>query len=256
MKFLKIFTFTITVLLFFGCVSVPDTINEKYLQDTTSEEDANINSLTSEIITKRKEKNEAEETYKISEKTFNSEKSKLSIYEKELEVLEDKVELYNVNKDMVKLSEVSSEKEIKEKQIKDQEIILKYSEADMDYKSSDFEVKTAELGVLVSQLEYEKAKIAKRNKEKIDQKNKPKTQNAPKEKKNFFQKFFSKEDKDEIQIEKYQKYYEDQKSFLKSALKKRSAAEEKLNAIKPDYEKLDVNSSNEQDSDSEDENVK
>lgn len=235
MKFRNHLLFLILALFFVSCVSVPDTINEKYLQDMTEEEAAKIDNLTTNIIAKRKEKKETEEIFNKAETEYNNQTAQLGILEKELEVLIEKEELYKAQGNMPKLSETTQKRKEKEKEISEQKIIVKYLEADKDYKEAVFNTKTAELGVLVSELELEKAKIAKRNKTEMDkEEGKPE---AEEDKGGFFS-FFKSKPKDEIDLEKYTKYYEDQKSFLKSSLEKQEKAESALNEIKPQYDKI------------------
>ncbi|HNX59488.1 MAG TPA: hypothetical protein PKK43_10345 [Spirochaetota bacterium] len=183
-------------LLFAGCATFQDPVDEAYLTEMTQEEKAALNKIAGDIIAKKAEKDAAEAQVSISDQSIEVSKSQLSVIDAQRDLAVRKEKFYQLSKDSAKQSAEMGNIKSSDTQKVQENAHLDYCKAKRDVDQCTFKVKEAELGVLVAQMDLEKARIARK-----------------------FQEKRKKEDDstDLIEVKKYDDYYKKQKDDLISA---------------------------------------
>ncbi|MBN1500381.1 MAG: hypothetical protein JW982_09500 [Spirochaetes bacterium] len=228
----------ISILLMFAvsCVTRPQVIDKKYMVNMTDNEEAMINDLESKVVDKNNELEATKKEYDAVLKEGAGEDKKLSDLEDELFKMKDELRLYKAQKDTAKIDETTQKMEQKKLEIDDQKKVTEFYSTKKAMYLSNVEVKQAELSVILAQTNYEKSKIARRNRDKeIDQQNAEKAQNPEPEKKGFFDKF-KKSGPKSIDVSSYEKYYIDQQENLRKTILANKKAIDEYNKAKDTFE--------------------
>jgi hypothetical protein len=153
------------VLLFsfmiFGCASFQEPVDDSLLNEMTPPEKENITAIQDSIISRKNEKDASEKVVEISDQMLlvSSARQASLNAQKEYYLKREKLSILSGDKakqqDSQKMIKLTDEEIVKESANKDYCILKK--EADR----AAFKLKEAELSVLVSQLDFEKAKIAR-----------------------------------------------------------------------------------------------
>lgn len=147
--------------MFFGCASFQEPVDDSLLNEMTQPEKGKISAIKNSIIAKKNDKDAFEKVVEISEQAILVSNSRLSLISAQKDYYLKREKLYLLSGDSEKLQEmrrmikVSDEQTIKESANKD--YCIKKRDADL----AAFKVKEAELSVVVSQFDFEKAKIAR-----------------------------------------------------------------------------------------------
>ena len=188
-----------------ACTTMPPEIEDKYLAEKSDSQSKVIADLEQKIIDKNKEKQAAaKKSNELVRLTIRTEEE-ITLLKKENTVLKDQVYLYEKNKDAVNL-------EPKKKQLAENDAaltkkisMLQYQMAEKKLSETDLELKNAELALLISELGFEKSKIAAEYRDK----NEPE---KPDKEQNFFTSLFNKKDpKDKYGYKKYGEYMDKKK---------------------------------------------
>jgi PBP1b-binding outer membrane lipoprotein LpoB len=157
---LVLFIFIAVAVLFSGCVTMPDPIDELYLKEKTEQDTAKLDKIEADIIAKKKSQDIVEKDAEIAAQKADLSGKEVLQTKAGIAVLLDKEKLYTTTKDN-KLQDV--QKEIEKSNLKFAQLKAKqdYDIAKSNAASALLEVKKYELGVKVAELNYEKALIAK-----------------------------------------------------------------------------------------------
>ena len=205
----------VAVLFFSGCITLQKPIDDVLLGEKTTEESAKIEGLEQKIIAKKSETDKVKKELAIEEQRIKVSKALISKIDKTEALLQEEEKLYTLSEDKEKLVKTQSEIEKCKKNDKQANTHLKYNKAKQNEKNALLQVKKAELAVLVAELDYEKAKIAKKYQLKRPEK-------------------FG---KDIIDEQKYEKYLNDQKEKLSEKQKKYSKTLDLLNQADEEQKK-------------------
>ncbi|MFH0976858.1 MAG: hypothetical protein V1874_13825 [Spirochaetota bacterium] len=149
------------ILVMFGCASFQEPVDDSLLNEMTQPEKDNISAVKNIIIVKKNEKDSAGKVVEISEQSILVSNSRMSVINVQKDYYLKKEKLYLLSGDAAKLQEarrmikVTDEQAVKESANKD------YCISKRDADLAGFKMKEAELSVVVSQLDFEKAKIAR-----------------------------------------------------------------------------------------------
>ena len=237
----KVLFIAVIILVITGCVSRPQPLEDKYLVDMTQEEKDKLSSLEDALIAKRQEKVEKQEEYEAVESDGIEEDKKLAELEKQLIDLKDKARYLKAEKNEEGVSENQTLQNEKKAEIDKQKKVVDYFKTRKDYHKSNVDVKDAELAVILSELNYEKSKIAKRNRDKeIEEElaKNPPQENDENKKKSILDKFKKDKGPQSIDVEKYRKYYEQEKDRLFKTEEKNKKAKFDYDEATEQYNKL------------------
>jgi hypothetical protein len=219
----------ILVVLFTGCVTMPDTIDEAYLVEKTPEQTAKLDKIAQNVIAKKKDGDEAKKNLAIAEQSVKVSEEMAAFLEREKSLLVQREKLYTLKRDDQKLSEVRSRLKENKQQRRGEKAHLAFTIAFRDDAQAIVELRQAELAVSVAELNYEKAKIAQafilKGKEKAGKK-----ETEAKEE-GFFKglmKKISGSDKKGVDVKKFEEYLNKQKDNLKEAKAQQEKTAEKL----------------------------
>ncbi len=193
---LVLFIFIAVAVLFSGCVTMPDPIDELFLKEKTEQDTAKLDKIEADIIAKKKSQDIVEKDAEIAAQKAELSGKEVLQTEAEIAVLLDKEKLYKTTKDS-KLQDVQKEREKSNLKLTQLKAKQDYDIAKSDAASALLEVKKYELGVKVAELNYEKALIAKAY--------------QMKRKKEYEKKMIDDED--------YKKFFDDQKIKLEDSQK-------------------------------------
>lgn len=183
-------------LLFVGCATFQDPVDEAYLTEMTQEEKAALNKIAGDIIAKKAEKDVAEAQVAVSDQGIDVSKSQLIVIDAQRDLAVKKEKFYQLSKESAKQSAEMGNIKSSDTQKTQESAHLDYCKAKRDVDQCTFKIKEAELGVLVAQMDLEKAKIARK----------------------FQEKRKKEDDSTElIEVKKYEDYYKKQKDILASA---------------------------------------
>jgi len=216
-----------------GCVSKPKTIDEALLVDKTPEQAARLAQLEDRIIAKNAEVSASLKDLDAAKQQQVADKGALSIMEKELVLAEEKVKVAKSTKDETALADAQKEQRATEHRISVQKSKTELAAATEDKKRNQYEISAGELNVLVAELNYEKAKIAKAYQLKTLAE-KGENKETPKEK-SFFD-VFKKDDKGIIDDESYKAFLTKQKDILENRIRDRKIKDENLEKAQRTYD--------------------
>lgn len=211
-----------------GCfATMPPPVKDIYLKDATPAEQKKMSMLEQDIIKINQENTKVKDSLKIlKQKILVSEKD-INRLEKEKSYLLEKEKLHTLANETDKLVQLNNEKKKNERQLTLEKLNFDYLNAKKDNDEVYSELKNAELAVKVAELNYEKAKIGRAFQDKT-MKGINATAKDSKER-----------DKNKINLEEYEKYYNDQKAKLENKQKEFTrysdllkTAENKLNDFK------------------------
>jgi hypothetical protein len=220
----------ILIVLFTGCVTMPDTIDEAYLVEKTPEQTAKLDKIAQNVIAIKKKGDEAKKNLAIAEQGVKVSEEMVAFLEREKSLLVEREKLYTLKKDEQRLSEVRSRLKENKQQRKGEKAHLAFTIAFRDDAQAIVELRQAELAVSVAELNYEKAKIAQafilKGKEKAGKK-----EPEVKKEEGFFKglkKKISGSDKKAVDVKKFEEYLKKQKDNLKDAKTKQEKTAEEL----------------------------
>lgn len=220
----------ILVVVFTGCVTMPDTIDEAYLVEKTPEQTARLDKIAQNVIAKKKDGDEAKRNLAVAEQIVKVSEKMTAFLEGEKSLLAEQEKLYTLKKDEQRLSEVRSRLKENKQQRRGEKAHLNFATAFKEDAQAIVELRQAELAVSVAELNYEKAKIAHafilKGKEKAGKK-----EPEVKKEEGFFEglkKKISGSDKKGVDVKKYEEYLNKQKDNLKDAKTKQEKTAKEL----------------------------
>jgi hypothetical protein len=220
-----------TIILFTlitGCATIPGPVAEQYLADKTEKDAERLEQIESRIIATNREKLEAEQNRRENTPDIEKTEEELDLLLRENKLLKDQLELYAKSRDARNMEIKREELSENNLKIEKQKNLLKYQEAQKNLLDAEAELKNAQLSVLVAQLNYEKAEIAKAYREK----NEPAVKTEKKEKKGFFSSFFKEDPEDRFGYKKYSLHLEKMKKEQEKAMKRYNEAKAAYEAAK------------------------
>ena len=211
---MKNFSAILILIFFAGCVSLPDKIDPEFLKNKTPEEEQKLDTIEKEKITISDEKDKADQALSVTELRIPVIKGEISTTESEIKNLNQKQDLYLKTNDQTKLEEV------KKDLLKNQNILrlkkeeLKYFQAKKEQQMAQADLKAAELSVKVGEQRYEEAKIGRKNED---------LKRGPAQLKDG-----KPQDKDRINVGKYEEYYKSEKEKIPNKQKDLDKTTEEL----------------------------
>ena len=220
----------ILAVVFTGCVTMPDTIDEAYLVEKTPEQTAKLDKIAQNVIAKKKDGDEAKRNLAVAEQIVKVSEKMTAFLEGEKSLLAEQEKLYTLKKDEQRLSDVRSRLKENKQQRRGEKAHLNFATAFKEDAQAIVELRQAELAVSVAELNYEKAKIAHafilKGKEKAGKK-----EPEVKKEEGFFEglkKKISGSDKKGVDVKKYEEYINKQKENLKDAKTKQEKTAKEL----------------------------
>lgn len=229
----RIALYLTAIILFTGCVSIPDSVDEKYLVDKTSSQNDTLSRIEKDIIEKNRAVKTAQDVLDVKRKVPEFTGKELELLDKENRILQDQVDLYTKYMDARNLEIRKTRLVENESYTRKKKTLNDLQNADIDLAAADLEVKQADLGVSVAELEYEKSKIAASYRDK--------TETAePAEKKGVFSKITggSKDADDKYGYGVYSEFLDKKKQELQKAKSKYAEALKKYEESKMKNETL------------------
>ncbi len=218
---MKKLLFTIILLtLITGCATIPGPVAEQYLADKTENDAERLEQIETKIIAKNREKLTAEQNQRENTPDIERTEEELDLLLRENKLLKDQLELYTKSKDARNMETKREELSENNLKIEKHMNLLKYQESQKNLLEAEAELKNAQLSVLVAQLNYEKAEIAKAYREK----NEPAVETEKKGLKGFFSSLFKKDPEDRFGYKKYSVHLEKMKKEQEKAMKKYNEA--------------------------------
>jgi hypothetical protein len=211
-----------------GCATIPGPVAEQYLADKTEKDSERLEQIETEIIAKNREKLAAEQNRRENTPDIERTEEELDLLLRENKLLKDQLELYTKSKDARNIEIKRDELAKNNVNVAKHRNLLKYQEAQKNLFDAEAELKNAELAVLVAQLNYEKAEIAKEYREK----NEPAVEPEKKGLKGFFSSFFKEDPEDRFDYKKYSVHLEKMKKEQEKAIKKYNEAKAAYDAAK------------------------
>ncbi|HEY1406501.1 MAG TPA: hypothetical protein VF857_07840 [Spirochaetota bacterium] len=193
MKFL--IPLCISTMFVIGCATFQEPVDDSLLKEMTQQQKDLLAKIGSDIIAKKAEKDGAETQVAISEQGIEVSKSQLAFIDAQRDLSVKKEKLYRLSNDSAQQTTAMNGIKACDTQKIQETAHLDYIGAKRDVDKAVFSVKEAELGVLVAQLDFEKAKIARENQEKRKKS----------------------DDDSMIDVKKYEEYYNKQKENLAQA---------------------------------------
>jgi hypothetical protein len=144
-----------------GCVTMPDPVPADYLVDKTAEQVRVLEKLENAIIAKNHEVKTLKDKEEATAQKVKVDKGRLDILKDERKLLDEKKKQYQLENDLANIDENNKHIASKEAEIKTQEIKLENSIASHELARAQREVGETELAVMVGELNYEKARIAR-----------------------------------------------------------------------------------------------
>ncbi len=147
-------------IIFAGCVTMPDPVDDMFLKEKTQEEAVKLENIESDIIAKNKNRDMVEKDSEIAAKKAELSRKEVVQKEASIDVLLEKEKLFASTKDS-RLPEVQKEREKESLKLNQLKAKRDYDIAKSNEANALLEVKKYELAVKVAELSYEKAQIAK-----------------------------------------------------------------------------------------------
>jgi hypothetical protein len=144
-----------------GCVTMPDPVPVDYLVDKTAEQSKILEKLENNIIAKNHEVKALKDKEQAAAQKVVVEKGRLDILKGERKLLDEKKKQYQLENDITNIDENNKQIAVKEAETKTQETKLEYETASHESARAQREVSETELSVMVAELNYEKARIAR-----------------------------------------------------------------------------------------------
>jgi hypothetical protein len=158
---MKSFIFTMLSLVMFGCASLQEPVDDALLGEMTQPEKENIASIKNSIITKKNEKDISEKTVEVSEQAILVSTSRSSLLAAQKDYYIKREKFYLLSNDTAKLQDARTMIKRSDDLSVQESANAAYCRAKRDADLAAFKVKEGEMSVLVSQLDFEKAKIAR-----------------------------------------------------------------------------------------------
>jgi hypothetical protein len=158
---MKSFIFVLMSLVMFGCASLQEPVDEALLGEMTQPEKVKISSIKDSIIVKKNEKDVSEKTVEVSEQGILVSKSRAQLLVSQKDYYIKREKYYLLSNDAAKLQEARTMTKRTEDLSRQESANTEYCTAKRDFDLAAFKVKEGEMSVLVSQLDFEKAKIAR-----------------------------------------------------------------------------------------------
>jgi predicted phage tail protein len=146
---------------FTGCVTMPDPVPDPYLADKSAEDAKTIDKLTGDIIAKNHEIKGMRNKVKETDHALEVEKGRLSILQEERKLLFEKKKQFVLENDQARIDENKKMIFDKDNEIDSQNARVEYTATLLEHTAFRNEVLESELAVLIAQLNFEKARIAK-----------------------------------------------------------------------------------------------
>lgn len=204
-----------------GCVTMPDAVDEAYLVEKTADESAKIEKIEGDVIAKKKSKDKIEKDQEIATQRVEVSRKEVKGAETAGDLLLEKEKLYKSTGD-AKLADIQKQKEANNAKIAQAKAVLEYNIAKKSETDAQLELAAADLGLRVAELRYEKALIAKKYQMKRS-------------------KEFAKNMIDETEYQKFmenqKREYDESRSKHEKAAKALAEAEEKLKRAGYEVEK-------------------
>lgn len=144
-----------------GCVTMPDAVDEAYLVEKTADESAKIEKIEGDVIAKKKSKDKIEKDQEIVTQRVEASRKQVAGAEAESALLLEQEKLYKMTGD-AKLADIQKQKEANNAKIAQAKAVLEYNIAKKNETDAQLELAAADLGLRVAELRYEKALIAKK----------------------------------------------------------------------------------------------
>lgn len=196
-------------ILFSGCITMPDPVDEVFLKEKTQEERVKLEKIEADVILKKKDQDKVEKDMEIVAQKTELSRKELAEAEAAKAVLLEREKLYTSTGDS-KLQEIKSQRELNNIKIAQLKAKLDYYTAKSNETNALLEIKKSELAVKVAELKYEQALIAKAY--------------QMRRKKEYEKKM--------IEDEEYKKYFDNQKIKLEDNQKAYEKALKELNEKK------------------------
>ena len=158
---MKLIVFLLFPILLLNCASFQKPVDDSFLTEMTQQEKDSINALNNSIIIKKNEQDTSEKTLVVSDQAILVSDSRISMLNAQKDNNQKNEKLYVLSGDTIKQQETSSLTKKIDIQIAQETANQNYCVAKRNANLALFKVKEAELSVLVSQLDFEKAKIAR-----------------------------------------------------------------------------------------------
>lgn len=221
------------IIIFTGCVSMPESVDEKYLVEKTSAQNETLAGIEKEIIVKNRAVKTAEEVLDVKRKAPEFTDKEIELLDKENRILQDEVDLYTKYMDARNLEVRKSRLSENELYTKKKKSLNDLQKAETELATADLEVKQADLAVSVAELEYEKSKIAASYRDKTETA-------GPAEKKGVFSKITGGDKKadDKYGYSVYSEFLEKKRADLQKSRGKYAEALKKYEEAKTKNESL------------------
>ena len=144
-----------------GCVTMPDAVDEAYLVEKTADESTKIEKIEGDVIANKKNKDKIEKDQEIVTQRVEASRKQVAGAEAEGALLLEQEKLYKMTGD-AKLADIQKQKEANNAKIARAKAVLEYNIAKKNETDALLELATADLGLRVAELRYEKALIAKK----------------------------------------------------------------------------------------------
>ena len=144
-----------------GCVTMPDPVPVDYLAEKTAEQGKILEKLENAIIAKNHEVKTLKDKEEAAGQKVIVDKGRLDILKDERKLLDEKKKQYQLENDITNIDENNKQIAIKEAETKTQETKVEYATASFELARAQREVGETDLSVMVAELRYEKAKIAR-----------------------------------------------------------------------------------------------
>jgi hypothetical protein len=144
-----------------GCVSMPQEVPENYLVNKTAEEGKALDKLATGIIAKNQEMRGLKDRAQEARQKIAIEQGRLDILKEEKKLLDNKQKQYVLENDTAKITDNQKLIADKDAEVQAQDARLAYTISAFEYARAKSDVAEAELAVMVAELGYAKAKIAK-----------------------------------------------------------------------------------------------
>ncbi|MBP7735539.1 MAG: hypothetical protein KA369_06150 [Spirochaetes bacterium] len=144
-----------------GCVTMPDPVPVNYLVEKTPEQGKILEKLENGIIAKNHEVKALKDKSQAADQKVNVEKGRLGILKDERSLLDEKKKQYQMENDAAKTEDNNKQITAKDGEIKAQELKVESATASSGLARAQKEVGETELSVMVAELNYEKARIAR-----------------------------------------------------------------------------------------------
>ncbi len=208
-----------------GCVTMPEPVSDSYMIDKTKDEQKLISELQEKIVSKKLEMDNYRDTVKKADQTLLRSRSEFSVLNKKKSLFMEEQKLALVKEDQAAANEIQEQINGNELLIQKQKLHVRFSELMKANAEATGKIKESELAVLVAEMSYEKAKVAKKY---FDKRNKE--LGKDKEEPSFFSRLFGGGGNDTIDTSRYLAYLEKLRDRLKADRESQKETETKAEA--------------------------